>query len=194
VVALLADGSRAVTASPEAVRVWDAASGKAVATFAPPSSPETAVLSGDGRLVAVVSAANGGTVRVYHADSGLLAGEPLDHPAPLSAVEFAPAGGVLATGTSDGVVRFWDAAAGKPLGAGLRHPGAVIKVAFSPDGRSLLTLCVPASEQDGNARLWAVPTPLTGTPADIARGLRDRTGKDLEPSGAVLLLPAPEGK
>jgi WD40 repeat protein len=193
-VALSADGSRAVTASAQQVRVWDAASGRAVSTFAPGSAPESAVLSGDGKLVAVVSAAGGGTVRVYHADSGLLAVEPLDHSAPLSAVEFAPVGGVLATGTADGTVRFWDAAAGKPLGAGLRHPGGVIKVAFSPDGKSLLTLCVPTSEREGNARLWAVPTPLSGTPADIARGLRDRTGKELEPSGAVLLLPAPEGK
>jgi WD40 repeat protein len=194
VVAISADGSRVVTASAQLVRVWDAGSGKEVSTFAPPSSPESVVLSGDGKFVAVVGAADGGMVRVYDAATGGAVGEPLDHPAPLSAVEFSPVGGVLATGTADGSVRFWDAAAGKPLGAGLRHPGGVVKVAFSPDGKSLLTLCVPSSERDGNARLWAVPTPLAGTPADIARGLRDRTGKELDAGGAVRLLPAPEGK
>ncbi len=116
-----------------------------------------------GRLVA--SGDDGGAVRLWDAETGQPAGEPLSgHEGSVRAVAFSPEGQRLASAGDDGSVRLWDTGSGEPVGDPLTgHEKAVHAVAFSPDGQRLAS-----GGADGTVRLWdagsgePVGGPLTG--------------------------------
>jgi WD40 repeat protein len=89
-------------------------------------------------------------------------------PAAVRAVDFAPDGATVATGSDDGIVRLWDvssgrvryaleghvrAAAAPDFAPGLELPIAVNDLAFSPDGRMLASVGM-----DGQAIFWDTPS------------------------------------
>jgi WD40 repeat protein len=57
----------------------------------------------------------------------------LPHEAPICAVKFQNAHGVLATGSADGVVQLWSVDRAKPLRATVKMPVAATQLAWSPD-------------------------------------------------------------
>jgi WD40 repeat protein len=61
----------------------------------------------------------------------------LPHDAPVCAVQFQHAHGLLATGAQDGVVQLWSPERRQPLRATVRMPSAATKLAWSPDDRLL---------------------------------------------------------
>jgi RNA polymerase sigma factor (sigma-70 family) len=91
------------------VYVWDAATGRAVATLAPLTLPSPPGEGGEGR---VRGARPGAT-----------------------SAAFAPDGRALATASADGIVRLWEVATWKVRAEFRGHRDRVTALAFGPDGR-----------------------------------------------------------
>ncbi|MBA4063989.1 MAG: hypothetical protein C0501_09810 [Isosphaera sp.] len=89
-----------------------------------------------------------------------------DHPDPLYAAAWSPAGGLVATAGDDGAVRVWDPRTGRTwavlAGGGRRVTG----VAFSPDGAA-----VAAAGVDGAVRFWELPPGMLDEDARRTAGL-----------------------
>jgi len=151
-VAFSPDGSRVLTGSLDnTARLWDAATGKAVATLAGHTGPVRAVaFSPDGTRV--LTGSDDKTARLWDAASGeavTLAG----HRAFVTAVAFSPDGTRVLTGSGDNTAVLWDVATGKAVATLAAHTKGVTAVAFSPDGRRVLT-----GSGDATARLWKAAT------------------------------------
>jgi WD40 repeat protein/tetratricopeptide (TPR) repeat protein len=154
------EGVRMAAAGRDTVRVWDLATGAAVAPFKPEGGVGQMRFAGDGRLVTLDQ--DGGRVRLWDAGTGRpvlsLAGAR-----EVNDVVVSPAGRSLATaagrGRGAGEAVLWDAATGRRLRA-LSPNGPVSTAAFSPDGRLLLTAVGdPRGELPaGEARLWDAGT------------------------------------
>ncbi len=137
-----------------------------------PKTPLVAVqFSPDGRRL--VSAAEGGAVRVWDAGTGkalaTLEGTASPSPAPGQqfigikadpvTVAFSPDGQVIAGAQDARPVRVWDAATGKRLRVlGREGQGRVNCLAFSPDGRRLALGGGRANAVDPRLRVWEVDT------------------------------------
>ena len=61
----------------------------------------------------------------------------LPHEAPVCAVRFQNAHGLLATGAADGTVQLWSPERRQPLRATVRMPSPATRLAWSPDDRLL---------------------------------------------------------
>ena len=127
------DGTRVLTGSwDRTARLWDAATGKAVATLT--GSGDNMRQPWDAATEKFVEFATG------HADS-------------FEAVAFSPDGTRLLTGSWDNIARLWDAATGKEVATLAGHTDQVTTVAFSRDGTRILT-----GSNDHTARLWDAAT------------------------------------
>jgi WD40 repeat protein/tetratricopeptide (TPR) repeat protein len=129
------------------VRVWDAATGKALL-----DEPGHLRLVGqvafspDGRRLA--SPGGEGDVRVWDLDHKQVALHLRGNGVALLGVAFSPDGRRLAACSKDMTVRVWDAATGEALPALRGHAASVMGVAFGGDGR------VASAGADGTARIW----------------------------------------
>ncbi|WP_263980773.1 trypsin-like peptidase domain-containing protein [Streptomyces naphthomycinicus] len=139
-----------------AVRVWDARTGKPRRTLAGSDIAQSVAFSPDSGTLAVTSSTvtsdkttvDTSSVRLWD----MRTGEDVTLPGTVnaSAVAFSPDGAMLATGNLDGSVRLWNAKNGDP-GATF-YPGSdLLSLTFSPDGTTLAT-----GSSDGTARLWDV--------------------------------------
>src|SRR5262249_35787585 len=134
------DGKYLLTASGDpSIKIWNAASGKEVKTFAGPSAHRGLVMA-----VAVNPAgtlfATGGTATPAPIWASPPEGPlPNDAPATAGAVAVPPDGSRLAGGSRDGTVRLFNAADGKQLFERKSHAGAVSGLAFSPNGQVLVS-------------------------------------------------------
>jgi WD40 repeat protein len=108
-VAFSPDGKRVVTGSwDNKARLWDAATGAAVATLHGHIAPVTAVaFSPDGKRVVTGSSDN--TARLWDAGTGAAAATLAGHTGPVNAVVFSPDGQRVLTGAADKTARLWDA-------------------------------------------------------------------------------------
>ncbi len=87
----------------------------------------------------VLATVRGQSVQVWDADTGGVVAGPWRVPGGVTAAEFDPSGGRVATAGGDPTeVRVWDARSGRPLTPPMRAPGTR-QATFSPDGRWLLT-------------------------------------------------------
>jgi WD40 repeat protein len=142
------------------VRVWDAATGKAVT---PPmvhaGSALWAEFSRDGRLV--VSASKDGSARIWDARTGKPVAGRLLHDQAVVCARFSYDGRRVVTASSDRTARVWDVGTGRPVTLPLRHNGPVRHAEFSPDGQRVVTAGGEEFADEGEARVW---DPATGKP------------------------------
>jgi hypothetical protein len=150
-VAFSPDGTRVLTGSwDNTARLWDAATGTAVATLAGHTGFVAAVaFSPDGTRVLTGSEDN--TARLWDAATGTAVATLAGHTASVRAVAFSPDGTRVLTGSEDKTARLWDAATGRAVATLAGHMERVWAVAFSPDGTRVLT-----GSLDNTARLWSV--------------------------------------
>jgi WD40 repeat protein len=71
--------------------------------------------------------------------TGTLLRQLIGHAASIRAVDFAPSGQEVATGSDDGTARLWDLRSGTVVRQFVGHTGPIRNLAFSTDGRLLLT-------------------------------------------------------
>ncbi|KAI9168631.1 hypothetical protein H9P43_008004 [Blastocladiella emersonii ATCC 22665] len=117
------------------VRIWDAATGAPIKTFAGTGGVHSSSSSGS-------STSSSGT----------------GHSLAVTATAFTPMGNLLVTGSKDSTLRFWDLISGVCVRTLTSHLGEVTSVSCSPSGTYLLT-----SSKDNANRLWdlrMLPRPL----------------------------------
>jgi tetratricopeptide (TPR) repeat protein len=107
------------------------------------------------------------------------------HPHRVNAVAFSPdiESRSLLVACADGSSQLWDRATCKRLGPPAFQARPILAARFSPNGRYFLT----ATDQ-GIARVWPVPLPLTNDLESLTLGLQVRTGREMGPGQTVLSL------
>jgi WD40 repeat protein len=140
----LASGSNDKT-----VKLWEAATGQELRTFASQSSQATAVaFSPDGRTLATASANN--AITLWDVVSGDALRTLTGHSNRVSTLAFSK-NGILASGSWDKTIRLWQVASGQQIRVLAGHLDKVSSLAFSPDGKTLAS-----GSDDATARLWDV--------------------------------------
>jgi len=147
------DGTRVLTGSDDhTARLWDAATGKTLATLAGHTSHVSAVaFSPDGTRVLTGSWDK--TARLWDAATGKAVATLVGHTDYVTVVAFSPHSTRVLTGSGDNTARLWDAATGTAVATLAGHSGPIMAVAFSPDGSRVLT-----GSDDHTARLWDAAT------------------------------------
>ncbi len=120
------------------LKLWDAASGRELHTFAGHGSWVSAVVfSPDGRTF--VSVSDDKTLKLWDAASGRDLRTLAGHSDDVKAVAFSPDGRTIVSGSDDETLKVWDVASGRALRTLVGHDSAVQAVVFSPDGRSIIS-------------------------------------------------------
>ena len=155
----------------KAARLWDAASGKLVATLeGHKDTTHHAAFTPDGRTV--VTASFDGTARLWETAGGKPLAKLEGHQLSVAYAAFSPDGRTVVTASIDATARLWDTASGRALAILQGHEGAVVYATFSPDGGMVMTTGL-----DGTARLWrcGVCRPAEALIADMLH----RVGREL---------------
>jgi WD40 repeat protein len=165
-VAFSPDGKRVAAAVGKEVRVYDAVTGRQVASLGPHESViDQVTFSPDGKRISANRYDSPGpdTVYLWDADTGRPVARLTDHQARVT-LAWGPDGKLLATATQhpENLVRLWDAADGKLLHRMPGHSNSLNGLSFSPDGTRLASASL-----DQTARLWDVKT---GAEIAVLRG------------------------
>ncbi|MBI3426773.1 MAG: protein kinase [Acidobacteria bacterium] len=135
------------------LRVWDAATGRALATFSGHTGNIWAIaFSPDGQRIATASGDR--TAKLWDAATGRELLTFNGHTNQVMSVAFAPDGKTLATGGRDNTLKLWDVGTGRELRSLQSNASWVNAVAFSPDGRLLAT----GHAITPNLKLWDAAT------------------------------------
>ena len=157
-VANAGDGRRVFTAEDDKVRVWDLVNRRHERAFDVDDHEhnwgriQSLSVSGDGKLLGIVSNNQREIVRIWDAGTGrqLLS---IKANAMLHGLAFSPDGQFLVTGGLD-YLQVWDIPSGKLRFILKGHTGHVYGVAVTPDGQRIIS-----TSKDGTVRLW---DPATG--------------------------------
>ena len=172
------DGARILTASADnTAKLWDAASGKLIASFDHQDEVFQAAFSPDGARILTASADK--TAKLWDAASGKLIAS-FDHQASVYHAAFSPDGARILTASADNTAKLWDAASGKLI-ASFDHQDTVRWAAFSPDGARILT-----ASWDKTAKLWDA-----ATPAELARQVKESGGDTARIGSSVSMANSP---
>jgi WD40 repeat protein/serine/threonine protein kinase len=147
------DGSRLVTGSLDGtVKLWDAATGAALATFAGHDGAVRSVaLAGDGHTI--VSGGDDGTLRLWDGATGVEVLVSYTHGAAVRSVAISRDGNLVASGSDDGTARVLDRAADEEFLVEPRFSAGITSVALSADGTHLVT-----ASRYGTVRIWGAQT------------------------------------
>jgi WD40 repeat protein/tRNA A-37 threonylcarbamoyl transferase component Bud32 len=185
-VAVSPDGTRFASAGADrTVKVWDAATGKALCTL---QGHQDAVFSvafaPDGKRLASGSADK--TVRVWDARTGEALLTLEGHENKVFCVGFSPDGTRLASAGADKIVKVRDALKGQEILSLKGHDAEVLALAFSPDGKRLAT-----ASADKTVKQWDA---VTGTPLSTLQGHAGPvTALAFSPDGARLASAGADG-
>ena len=158
---LSSDGKHLVSVGFEAIRLWEAATGKAIGKPLEGHNGwvESVSFSPDGK--SIVTGGTDGTVRLWQVREGSPSGKLLgehdrrgrSYRVVVRSVAFSHDSRLVASAGDDGVIRFWDPDGGGAIGEPLEaNQGPVTCVAFSPDGKRLLSC------SSSGLRLWNLET------------------------------------
>jgi WD40 repeat protein len=200
--ALSPDGRRVATSAPgEPVRVWDAATGKVIASLpAVPDQMRTPVFSPDGKTLALLNP-DAGVTLVETAGGKEIRTLGNSENAPVRAA-FSPDGKRLIAAGNAGRVQVWDVADGTSAAEWESHEEFPAGLAVSPDGKRMALAgesAVRMWDLESQRKMWEVPHSGPGAAASVAFGrdgarlavgcgrrvrlLDPATGKDLLPTG-----------
>jgi WD40 repeat protein len=131
------------------VRVWEAATGKEIASLklAPGGGLLNLVFSPDGSLLTGTNGKK--VVQVYEVLTGEHQFSLEGHTSPATCVVFSPDGKRLASAAHDGQIKIWDRATGEYLLTLKAHSAVIESLVFSPDGKRLVS-----ASKDHTIRLW----------------------------------------
>jgi len=152
-IALNRDGKAALTACQDgSVRLWDTATGTAVATLpALFSNVRGLALSADSKIVLIAGTELG--AQLWDVVNRKPFGQNLHRETFVQDVALSADGRVALTASRDKTARVWDTTTGKPIRPPLQHADVVHRVSLSADGRLALTAC-----QNKSAQLWDTAT------------------------------------
>ena len=170
------DSGRVLAVSADhTAKLWDAVSGKLLASFAHQDEVFQAEFSRDGARI--LTASRDKTAKLWDAASGKLISS-FDHPDGLYYVAFSPDGARILSASGD-TAKLWNAASGKLL-ASLEHRDTVPWAGFSPDGTRILTV-----SRDKTAKLWDAATPV-----ELAQQLKEAAGEKSKTRASMANSPA----
>jgi len=143
------DGARVLSGSEDStLKLWDAASGQCLATFAGHSAGVSAcAFSPDGARV--LSGSEDSTLKLWDVVSGQCLATWAGHGDSVNACAFSPDGARVLSGSHDGILKLWDAASGQCLATLTGHGSYVLACAFSPDGTRVLS-----GSDHGTLKVW----------------------------------------
>ena len=171
------DGARILTASADhSAKLWDAASGKLLASFAHQDEVFQAEFSRDGARI--LTASKDKTAKLWDTASGKLIAS-FEHPDGLYHAAFSPDGARILT-ASGHTAKLWNAVSGK-LVASFEHQDTVPWAGFSPDGTRILTV-----SWDKTANLWDAATPV-----ELARQVKEAGGETSKIGASVSMANSP---
>lgn len=185
--AIIASTNGAGSDRDNAIRLWDAASGRLMRTIETENPVSAIALSAPGNHLAY--GMTGGIIVIVDLDDP--DGEPLaleGHDDAVNTLKFHPADALLASGSLDGVVRLWDVPAVEVERPALEmdNGAAVLTLAFNASGSVLAT-----GGADGAIRLWDTASgELLATLEGHATGV---DGLDFSPDGAYLASISDDG-
>jgi WD40 repeat protein/tRNA A-37 threonylcarbamoyl transferase component Bud32 len=145
------DGSRLAAGSwNHAVKIWDVATGKALATLNGHSGVVWGVaFSPDGSRL--VSGSADGTIKLWNTADNQELRTLKGHTGAIRSVAFSPDGGRLASASVDKTVKIWNMAGGKGPITLSGHSDEVLSVAFNRDGSRLAS-----GSNDHTVKVWPV--------------------------------------
>lgn len=138
------------------VRLFDAASGKLLATLSGHADLVRSVaFSPDGKWLAAGGGlpARSGEIKVWDVASHQLLRTINGHKDCIYSVAVSRDGKLIASGSYDKLAKLWDAATGAEVRTLKDHIDAVFAVAFSPDGKHLAS-----GAQDRTVKIWDIAT------------------------------------
>jgi small GTP-binding protein len=148
-VAVTADGRRIISGSDDkTLRVWDADSGKCLATLEGHTGTVIEVaVTADGRRI--ISGSDDKTLRVWDADSGKCLATLKGHTGTVNGVAVTADGRRIISGSGDKTLRVWNMDLGKCLATLEGHTDWVRDVAVTADGRRIIS-----GSDDKTLRAW----------------------------------------
>lgn len=146
--------------------LWDLTTEKEAQQLAHPDEVGRLTFSADGKRLAVAfsplqQVEKPGMIALWDVSAAKQLGTLTGHEAMIFALQFAPDGTTLASGSYDKTVRLWDLSSGKELHSPLRLTTPIYQLAFSRDGKMLL-----GRGAENQVRVWGVATWRDRYPAD----------------------------
>lgn len=132
------------------VRLWDAASGRALRELKGHTNwVSTVCFSGDGN--SIISAGYDTTIKIWNSGNGKLKRTIPAHDNIVNAIVVSPDGGLIASASADQTIKFWNADTGRLVSTLKAHEDAVQALAFSANGELLAS-----GGFDGKVKVWNV--------------------------------------
>ncbi|MFO0807852.1 MAG: protein kinase [Gemmataceae bacterium] len=167
------------------VKVWDAATGNEVYSFAGESRVACVRFSpsGDRLAASYGDYAGSGAIRVWDVATGREAITLRGHAKGVDGIQFSPDGRRIVSGSQDRSIKVWDVAGGKELRTYRGHTATVNGVSVSPDGRLLAS-----AGADRTIKLWD----MTADPEAAALKLPEVRYLHFSPDGRRLAATSSE--
>ncbi|MBD1837956.1 WD40 repeat domain-containing protein [Coleofasciculus sp. FACHB-501] len=147
------DGKTLASASSDkTIKVWNLATGKAIATLQGHNEGVMSVsYSLDGKTLA--SASSDKTIKVWNLATGKEIATLQGHSEGVMSVSYSPDGKTLASASYDNTIKAWNLATAKAIATLQGHRAEVRSVSYSPDGKTLAS-----ASSDNTIKVWNLAT------------------------------------